>query len=386
MSYRKSPELAASAGRAAACGDRRDVRVALPGGGYMVSIGPGVRHGAEDALRALGARSAVVVSARPDSWLPDLHMPHHIVRIRDGERQKSLGKVERLCREFAIRGITRADAVVSCGGGTTTDVVGLAAALYHRGIPVVHLPTSLLAQADASVGGKTAVNLPEAKNVVGCYWQPAAVLCDTEYLGTLPRREWLNGYGEIARGHFIGTGDLRGRNLLDQITTCVALKARIVACDPRGDGLRHLLNYGHTLGHALERCTDFRIRHGEAVAIGTVFAGLLAGRLGRVGAARVREHREVVADYGLPTALPATVKASDLIRVMALDKKSVDGLTFILDGPRGPELVSGVPTAAVSAALADMPRRRRGICRLGADDEHGPRARDARSRQALGRQ
>jgi 5-deoxy-5-amino-3-dehydroquinate synthase len=347
-------EIAARPGRPAV----RHVTVTVThrDGGYPVRIGPGVRHLAADVVRALGARRAVVVSARLDSWLPDLGVPFFVLRVRDGEQRKTLTAVEGLCRRFAGLGITSADVVVSCGGGTTTDVVGLVAALYHRGVPVVHLPTSLLAQVDASVGGKTAVNLPEAKNLVGCYWQPAAVLCDTEYLRTLPQREWVNGYGEIARAHFIGTGDLRGRALIEQITASVRLKAKIVQQDERDRGVRYLLNYGHTLGHALERGTDFRLRHGEAVGIGTVFAGRLAGELGRIGEARVREHEEVVADYGLPTGLPADVEANLLIEIMQLDKKVVDGLTFVLDGPRGAELVPRVPEGVVAQVLAEMRR------------------------------
>ncbi len=280
------------------------------------------------------------------------------MEARDGEAHKTVATVEALCRRFAQFGLTRSDVVVSCGGGTTTDVVGLAAALYHRGVPVVHLPTSLLAQVDASVGGKTAVNLPEGKNLVGAYWQPAAVLCDTEYLRTLPRQELVNGYGEIARCHFIGAGDLRALPLHEQIAASVQLKAGIVMRDERDAGVRHLLNYGHTLGHALERATDFEIRHGEAVAIGTVFAGRLAGLLGRIGERRVAEHHEVVAGYGLPTGLPAGVGASGLLALMRRDKKAVTGhLAFVLDGPDGAELVRDVPEAAVSDALAAMPRQ-----------------------------
>ncbi len=322
---------------------------------YVVHIGAGVRHRLAGIVAGLGARKLVMVSARPAEELPDPGVPFLVIEVADGEDHKTLACAESLCRRFARFGLTRADAVASCGGGTTTDLVGLAAALYHRGIPVVHLPTSLLAQVDASVGGKTAANLPEGKNLVGAYWQPAAVLCDTGYLASLPPREWTNGYGEIARSHFIGAGDLRGRPLLDQIATCVALKARVVAADERDGGLRHVLNYGHTLGHALERATGFRLRHGEAVAIGTVFAGRLAGQLGRIDAARVAEHREVVAHYGLPAAVPADADADQLISLMAADKKALTGLTFVLDGPGGPELVSEVPVAAVRQALADMP-------------------------------
>ncbi|GAB3085352.1 3-dehydroquinate synthase family protein [Micromonospora schwarzwaldensis] len=330
------------------------VDVALGDRAYPVLVGPGVRHRLAAEVARVGARRVVVVSARPPEWTPDPGVPHRVVPARDGEHDKSLATVEALCRAFAEFGLTRADAVVSCGGGTTTDVVGLAAGLYHRGVAVLHLPTSLLAQVDASVGGKTAVNLPEGKNLVGVYWQPRAVLCDTDYLDTLPAVERRNGYGEIARAHFIGAGDLRGRTVTEQITACVALKARVVAADERDAGLRHILNYGHTLGHALERATDFRLRHGEAVGVGTVFAGRLAGRLGRITPARVAEHHEVVAGYGLATALPSGVTHDELIAFMRRDKKSTAGLTFVLDGGGGPELVPDVPETEVRAALAGM--------------------------------
>jgi 5-deoxy-5-amino-3-dehydroquinate synthase len=336
------------------CPDVRRVQVALADRSYVVTIGSGVRRLAGAEVRDRNARSAALVTSRPDDWLPDLGIPTTVVRIGDGERIKTMAAVEALCRRFANLGMTAEDVVVACGGGTTTDAAGLAAALYHRGIPVLHLPTSLLAQVDASVGGKTAVNLPEGKNLVGCYWQPAAVFCDTDFLRTLPRREWVNGYGEIARGHFIGTGDLRGLPLLDQITASIRMKARVVSQDERG-AARHLLNYGHTLGHALEIATDFEIGHGEAVGIGTVFAGRLAGRLGRIGAARIREHVEVVAGYGLATGLPAGVDLGQLVAIMRLDKKASGNLTFVLDGPRGPELVTKVAAPDVLATLAEMP-------------------------------
>jgi 5-deoxy-5-amino-3-dehydroquinate synthase len=327
----------------------RRVLVELGERAYPVDIGPGVRQTLPALVAATGARRAVVVSARPADWIPATGVPTLRVEATDGELDKTLATVETLCERFARFGLTRSDVVVSCGGGTTTDTVGLAAALYHRGVAVIHLPTSLLAQVDASVGGKTAVNLPAGKNLVGAYWQPAAVLCDTDYLTTLPAREWTNGYGEIARAHFIGTGDLRGRPVAEQIAASVALKASVVARDERDSGLRHVLNYGHTLGHALERASDFAVRHGEGVAVGTVFAGLLAGALGRITPARVAEHAEVVRDYGLSGTLPAGVDTASLIALMRLDKKSTNtGLTFVLDGPLGPELVGDVPAGLVA--------------------------------------
>ncbi|TKA01419.1 3-dehydroquinate synthase family protein [Actinacidiphila oryziradicis] len=330
----------------------------LEGRSYDVLIGPGVRHELAGVVHALGARRAAVVSARPAEWVPDAGVETLLLPAMDGEPDKTLATVQALCGEFARFGLTRSDVVVSCGGGTTTDVVGLAAALYHRGVPVVHLPTSLLAQVDAGVGGKTGVNLDEGKNLVGTYWQPSAVLCDTDYLSTLPERELRNGLGEIARCHFIGAPDLRGLSLAEQITASLTLKASVVSADERDTGLRHILNYGHTLGHALEIATDFALRHGEAVAIGTVFAGQLAYALGRIDRARAEEHREVVEYYGLPSALPEGVGADVLIVLMRHDKKAVDGLSFALDGPEGAELVPNVPPEVVAVELAAMPRAR----------------------------
>ncbi|MFE5908517.1 3-dehydroquinate synthase family protein [Streptomyces wedmorensis] len=337
-------------------GTARTIRVPLGERSYDVHIGPGVRNALPSIVEGLGARRAAVISARPPDWTPDPGVPSLLLPATDGEEAKTLAAVQDYCRHFAAFGLTRADVVIAVGGGTTTDTAGLAAALYHRGVPVIHLPTSLLAQVDASVGGKTAVNLPEGKNLVGAYWQPTAVLCDTDYLTTLPAREMTNGFGEIARCHFIGAGDLRPLPLTEQIVASVRRKAEIVAADERDTGLRHLLNYGHTLGHALERATDFSLRHGEAVAIGTVFAGRLAGALRRIPQARVAEHLDVVRHYGLPARLPSGLAPADLIALMRLDKKATTGLSFVLDGPEGAELVADVPETAVAAALAGMPK------------------------------
>ena len=335
---------------------RHRVMVELGDRSYPVDIGPGVRRMLPAVVERIGAARVAIVSARPeDDAVPDPGVPSVRLPARDGEPDKNLANVHALCERFAAFGLTRSDAVISCGGGTTTDVVGLAAALYHRGVAVIHLPTSLLAQVDASVGGKTAVNLPAGKNLVGAYWQPAAVLCDTDYLRTLPAREWINGYGEIARAHFIGAGELRGLPVEEQIARSVALKAAVVAQDERDSGLRHILNYGHTLGHALEIATGFDMRHGEGVAVGTVFAGRLAAALGLIDDRRAQEHLEVVRHYGLPTQLPAGVEVATLLAVMRRDKKSTNtGLTFVLDTADGPRLVPAVPAELVVRTLETM--------------------------------
>jgi 5-deoxy-5-amino-3-dehydroquinate synthase len=330
------------------------IRVELGERSYPVHVGPGVRHLLPEIVAATGASRAAVVTARPPEWTPDPGVPALVVPVADGEHAKTVAQVESLCRRFAGFRLSRADVVVAVGGGSTTDTAGLAAALYHRGVPVIHVPTSLLAQADAGIGGKTAVNLPEGKNLIGTYWQPEAVLCDVEYLETLPETELINGYGEIARCHFIGAGDLRRQPLHRQIAASVDLKAAIVSADEHDTGKRHLLNYGHTLGHAIELVTDFAVPHGCAVGIGTVFAGRLAGLLNRIDPARVREHTEVVRHYGLPTTLPSTADPDRLIDAIRHDKKSAGSTTFVLDGPAGPELVPHISEEKIRQALAQM--------------------------------
>src|SRR5213075_2161393 len=192
--------------------------------------------------------------------------------------------------------------------------------IYHRGVSVIHVATTLLGQIDAAIGGKTGVNLPEGKNLVGAFWQPAAVLCDTEVLETLPPREYRSGLGEMAKYHFLGGEALVDCNLDERVARCVAIKADVVAGDEREGGRRAILNYGHTLGHALETAGHYDLRHGEAVAIGLIYAAELARRLGRIDADRVAEHRRVVAGYDLPMSLPPGSDAEQLVGLFARDK------------------------------------------------------------------
>jgi 5-deoxy-5-amino-3-dehydroquinate synthase len=240
-----------------------------------------------------------------------------------------------------------------------TDVAGFAAAVYHRGLPVVHVASTLLGQIDAAIGGKTGVNLPEGKNLVGAFWQPHAVLCDTEMLDTLPPGELRSGLGEVAKYHFLGDTGPGGGELADlprdeQVAACVRIKAATVAADEREGGRRALLNYGHTLAHAIETAGHHEQRHGEAVGVGLVFAAVLARQAGRIDDARVAEHRRVVARFGLPDRVPEGLADGRLIDLMRRDKKATSGLTFILDGPDGVEVVPQVPEDAVRAALAAM--------------------------------
>jgi 5-deoxy-5-amino-3-dehydroquinate synthase len=279
--------------------------------------------------------------------------------IDEGEKAKSMSTVEELCSGFAEFGLTRADIVVGVGGGVVTDVAGFAAAVYHRGVAVAHVATTLLGQVDAAIGGKTGVNLPEGKNLVGAFWQPVAVICDTEVLSTLPPREYRSGLGEMAKYAFLGVPGLAEMSLEEAVAACVDCKARTVAGDERetetAAGGRALLNYGHTLAHALETTGNYDLRHGEAVAVGLVFAARLARQLGRIGDERVAEHYRVVGAYDLPSALPPGADFATLLAVMGRDKKVTGGgLTFVLDGPVGLEVVQTVPTEAVLATLAEL--------------------------------
>ena len=258
-------------------------------------------------------------------------------------------------RQFAAAGLNRNDVVIGVGGGLVTDVAGFAAASWHRGTPVVHVSTSLVGMVDAAIGGKTGVNLPEGKNLVGAFWQPHAVLCDTDALATLPQRELRCGYGEMAKYHFLTGDDLLAMDRTLRIARCVQIKADIVASDEREGGRRAVLNYGHTLGHALEIATGFDIAHGESVAVGMIFAAHLAHILGRIDEERVAYHQQVVSGaYGLSTALPRDCRAEELMALMMADKKALHGLTFVLDGPNGVELVADVSTKAVTQAFSRM--------------------------------
>ncbi|HTN99203.1 MAG TPA: 3-dehydroquinate synthase family protein, partial [Microthrixaceae bacterium] len=233
--------------------------------GYPVLIG----DGAASELASLIPQRATRVAIVTQSEIPvevDTGRDQRVFLIGDGEAHKTLSTIESLCSSFAEWGLTRADCVVGLGGGLVTDVAGFAASVYHRGMPVVHVATTLLGQIDASIGGKTGVNLAEGKNLVGTYWQPSAVVCDTGLLQTLPPREWRCGLGELAKYHWLGGGRLDELPLDERVAECVRIKAEVVASDERETGRRAILNYGHTLAHAIEVAGKHDLKHGEAVA------------------------------------------------------------------------------------------------------------------------
>ncbi|HEX3426749.1 MAG TPA: 3-dehydroquinate synthase family protein [Acidimicrobiales bacterium] len=332
-----------------------EVAVELGSRSYPVLVGAGARHRLLEVL-PVAARKAAVVTQETIPVTVDSGIEQALFLLDGGEEAKCLESVEQLCRAWARWGLTRADVVVAVGGGVVTDTAGFAASVYHRGVAVIHVPTTLLGQVDAAIGGKTGVNLPEGKNLVGAFWQPSAVLCDTETLLTLPPREYRSGLGEMAKYAFLGVDDLPDLALDDAVAACVACKSAVVGADEREgpSGRRALLNYGHTLAHALETVGRYDLRHGEAVAIGLAFAAELARRLGRIDTARVDDHYRVLAGYDLPWSLPSGTDHDEVVTVMRRDKKATAGLTFVLDGPRGLEVVPGVAEQAVRDALELM--------------------------------
>ena len=328
------------------------VSVGLGERSYDVHVGPGVRSRLAAVMPA-GARRAAVITQTGVGWTVDSGVEQTVFEVPDGEHAKSVAQVENLCRRMAAAGFTRADVVVAVGGGVVTDLAGFVAAVYHRGIRYVSVPTTLLAQVDAAIGGKTGVNLPEGKNLVGAFWQPAAVLCDTDVLATLPDRELRSGRGEMAKYHFLG-GDLDHLPLTERVAAAVRIKAAVVSGDERESGRRVVLNYGHTLAHALETAGGYDLRHGEAVAIGLVYAAEVAARLGRIDGARVAEHRRVVDGYGLPSKLPDRHSDDELLALFGRDKKAVAGVTLVLDSADGVAPVTGVPEEVLRDALAAL--------------------------------
>jgi 5-deoxy-5-amino-3-dehydroquinate synthase len=336
---------------------------------YDVVIGDGVRHQLADSVAESvpGATRAAIVTQSGIGVSVEPGLPCQVFTVPDGEAAKSLAVVEELCRGFARFGLSRSDAVIAVGGGVVTDLAGFAAASFQRGTAYLNVSTTLLGQVDAAIGGKTGVNLPEGKNLVGAFWQPRAVLCDTEVLATLPPREWASGRGEMAKYAFLGgvageggepDASLLELSLPEQVARCAAIKAEVVASDEREGDRRMVLNYGHTLAHALEASgfdeASLDLRHGEAVAIGLVFAALLARRLGRIDDQRVELHRRVVGGFDLAWALPPDLEPDRLVSFMARDKKAQGDLTFVLDGVDGVEVVRGIDVADVVATLEAM--------------------------------
>lgn len=362
------------------------VQVATPGARYDIHVQAGaVTRVAQLAAQAGLMPTAVAVVA--DQAVADTHAARaeeswkragvRTVRVAmpASEDEKSMATVERLCARMLDAGLDRKSAVVAVGGGIVGDTAGFAAASFMRGIACVQVPTTLLAMVDASIGGKTAVNLPRpggalAKNMVGAIWQPRLVVCDPDVLATLDGRELRCGLAECVKAAVISDGSLldwmcahadallasEAGALESLIARCAAIKAAIVSRDEREDGERALLNLGHTFGHAIEALDHTRVKHGEAVSIGVMAAVNLAEQIGVAEPGKLAAVGAALARVGLPTRLPSPLAIDALIAAMHTDKKAVGGaLRLVVPYAMGDvRVVDGVQRPAIAAAWASV--------------------------------
>jgi shikimate kinase/3-dehydroquinate synthase len=325
-------------------------------GDYPVWIGPDAP--ARARWPAQGRRVVLTdetVGALHAARVPDAA---GLVEIPPGEEHKTLASAERVWRAMVAQGVTRADHLVGLGGGVVGDLAGFCAATYQRGIPVVHVPTTLVAQVDSAYGGKTGVDLPEAKNYVGAYHQPAGVLVDPGLLATLPAEELAAGYAEVLKTALIAGGALWERVAAgeaideDLIAACARTKLRVVAGDERDGGRRQVLNLGHTVGHAIEVATGYgTYRHGEAVGLGLLAALRLSGQ------EALREQvRELLGRAGLPVALRPGADVQAIVAAIAHDKKRTgERVPFVLvEAPGAVAHGADVEPAEVEAAVREL--------------------------------
>jgi 3-dehydroquinate synthase len=327
-------------------------------------IGPGARtvlvvHGPGQAPLAGRARDLLVAAG----------FAAHTQEVPDGEQAKDISVASLLWSRLAAIEAGRRDVIVGIGGGAVTDLAGFVAATWLRGVRVVLVPTTLLAITDAAVGGKTAINIAAGKNLVGAFHPPAGVLADTDLLATLPQAEYVSGLAEVIKAGFIADpvildlveadpaaasrpGGAHERELIER---AVAMKAGVVTADLREAGKRETLNYGHTLGHAIERAEGYTMRHGDAVAVGMVFAAAVARLAGRLDAETAARHRNILAAVGLPVSYRGASWPA-LRAAMSVDKKTraASLRLVVLDGLARPGILADPPEDLLERAFAEV--------------------------------
>jgi 3-dehydroquinate synthase len=326
---------------------------------YEVVVGAGILESALPGLVPAKAETVAVIyderltalAERAKRALAAAGYRVELKGVPSGEHAKDVTVLAGLWSWLAESRVTRSDCVVGLGGGATTDLAGFAAASWLRGVPVVQVPTTVLGMVDAAVGGKTAIDIPAGKNLVGAFHPPAGVLADMETLATLPRADYVAGLAEAIKTGFIADGEIlrlvaedpqdavnpQGKHAREIIERSIAVKARVVSADLRESGLREILNYGHTLGHAIEKLERYAFRHGDAVAIGMMFAAELARLTKHLTERDVQTHRRLLAAVGLPVTYRRD--AWDALRpTMSLDKKARGAKLrmIILDGIGNP--------------------------------------------------
>ena len=354
----------------------KQLEVKLGKRAYPILVGPGLLGSAEVMSKHAGAAKLLVVTDDivGPIWMPKLEQglagrAYEICVLPGGEEQKTLGNVAIIIDALVAARLNRDGMVLALGGGVIGDIAGFAAASYQRGIPIVQLPTTLLAQVDSSVGGKTGVNHPGGKNLIGAFHQPVAVITDTDTLSTLPDRQLRAGLTEIVKAALVADADffswleanvprlLRHEPdaLEEAIRRACGIKAAIVASDEREQGRRALLNLGHTFGHAIEAGAGYgNVLHGEAVAAGLVLAADLSARTGRIAGADARRIRELLVAAGLPVDPPRLGRAR-MLDLMGMDKKVKGGelRLVLLDGIGRAVVTSDYPREALETLLEE---------------------------------
>jgi 3-dehydroquinate synthase len=343
---------------------------------YQVVVGTGVLAELPSFLgRDAGnvvvvhAENLVTVAVAACRWIAEAGYAVRPEPVPDGEAAKEIGVAAGLWSRLAAAGVGRDDAIVGLGGGAVTDLAGFVAATWLRGVRLVLVPTTLLGMTDAAIGGKTAINTADGKNLVGAFYPPAGVVADTRLLASLPPADYVSGLAEVIKAGFIADpvildlvesdpaaaarpGGPHERELIER---SIAMKAAVVSADVREAGQREMLNYGHTLGHAIERVEGYRLRHGEAVAIGMCYAAALGRLVGRLDPATAARHASVLAAVGLPVSYrPGAWK--ELRAAMAVDKKTrAARLRFVvLDGLAEPGILADPPEDLLEQAYAEV--------------------------------
>jgi 3-dehydroquinate synthase len=356
--------------------EARTTRIPVGGAApYDVLVGGGVLDDLPELTA--GAQQVALVHAPPltelaeriAGQLRDAGVRPLLLAVPDAEKGKTVAVADHCWAELGRAGFTRTDVVVGVGGGAVTDLAGFVAACWLRGVRLVQVPTSLLGMVDAAIGGKTGVNTMAGKNLVGAFHPPAGVLCDLDTLRTLGREELISGLAEVIKCGFIAdrrilelveadpeaATDPSGSVLPELVERAVRVKADVVADDLREAGRRMILNYGHTLAHAIERRESYRWRHGHAVAVGLVYAAALARRLNLLDHATATRHAAILASVGLPTSYRLEA-FEELLPAMRLDKKAQGSvLRFVLlRGVGEPTVVADPDPAALRAAYEDL--------------------------------
>jgi len=363
-------------------GTPQRVRVELGERSYDILIGKGLLSQAAEYLRPLklGKRGVIITDTNVESRyagavcdaLSNGGCAAEVLTVPAGEASKSLRQANRLFEKLPSLGLDRYSFLIALGGGVVGDLAGFVAASYLRGIALVQIPTSLLAQVDSSVGGKTGVNLPQGKNLVGAFYQPKLVLADTDTLGTLPERELRSGFAEVIKHGAIR--DVAFFEWLEReykrvlaldpeavakvVQHCCEIKAEVVSADERESGLRAILNFGHTIGHAMEALSEYvGVLHGEAIAMGMCCAARLSVKRAGLSEAEAKRLCDLIGASGLPTRLGGSFKLEQLLAAARLDKKALNGrLRFVLLKHLGEATVSDAVTDADMAEVVDVCR------------------------------